>query len=233
MKPLDFRKWIDEHRDLLKPPVGNAQIWEGDRDFMVTVVGGPNKRTDYHVNQGEEFFYQVEGDINLRVLQGKKAVDIPIRQGEIFLLPADTPHRPGRNLLAPAHHAPLPAPTRQHGGPGDRAPAPAGGKGYLPLGLRRLRGRAVPGVVPPHRHRQAASARVRALLGQPRKHHLPQVWSSACEALTSTPTSCRRSCRAGHRSGWSARATAAHGWCARTAASSARCRATAGIRGSA
>ena len=77
MKPTDFRKWIDEHRHLLKPPVGNAQIWEGDRDFMVTVVGGPNARTDYHVNEGEEFFYQVEGDVVLRTLQGGKRVDVP------------------------------------------------------------------------------------------------------------------------------------------------------------
>jgi len=96
MKPLDFRKWIDEHRHLLKPPVGNAQIWEGDRDFMVTVVGGPNARTDYHVNEGEEFFYQVEGDVVLRTLQGGKRVDVPIRQGEIFLLPPNTPHSPQR-----------------------------------------------------------------------------------------------------------------------------------------
>jgi 3-hydroxyanthranilate 3,4-dioxygenase len=96
MKPLNFRKWIDEHRQLLKPPVGNAQIWEGDRDFMVTVVGGPNARTDYHVNEGEEFFYQVEGDIMLRTLQEGKRVDVPIRQGEIFLLPPNTPHSPQR-----------------------------------------------------------------------------------------------------------------------------------------
>src|SRR5256886_12278148 len=96
MKPLNFHKWIDEHRDLLKPPVGNAQIWEGDRDFMVTVVGGPNARTDYHINQGEEFFYQVEGDIVLRTLQDGKRVDVPIRQGEIFLLPSGTPHSPQR-----------------------------------------------------------------------------------------------------------------------------------------
>ena len=96
MKPLNFHRWIDEHRDLLKPPVGNAQIWEGDRDFMVTVVGGPNSRTDYHVNQGEEFFYQVEGDIVLRVLQHGKPVDIPIKEGEILLLPPNTPHSPQR-----------------------------------------------------------------------------------------------------------------------------------------
>jgi 3-hydroxyanthranilate 3,4-dioxygenase len=96
MKPLNFHQWIDEHRHLLKPPVGNAQIWEGDRDFMVTVVGGPNARTDYHVNQGEEFFYQVEGDIVLRVLQEGKPHDISIRQGEIFLLSPNTPHSPQR-----------------------------------------------------------------------------------------------------------------------------------------
>jgi 3-hydroxyanthranilate 3,4-dioxygenase len=95
-QPLNFQKWIDEHRHLLKPPVGNAQIWQGDRDFMVTVVGGPNARTDYHVNEGEEFFYQVEGDIILRVLQQGKPHDIAIRQGEIFLLPPNTPHSPQR-----------------------------------------------------------------------------------------------------------------------------------------
>ena len=67
LKPLNFQRWIDEHRHLLKPPVGNAQIW-ADRDFLVTVVGGPNARTDFHINQGEEFFYQLEGTMNLRLL---------------------------------------------------------------------------------------------------------------------------------------------------------------------
>ena len=96
MRPLNFRQWIDEHRDLLKPPVGNAQIWTGDRDFMVTVVGGPNARTDYHINEGEEFFYQVEGDIVLKILEHGKPVDVPLKQGDIFLLPPNTPHSPQR-----------------------------------------------------------------------------------------------------------------------------------------
>jgi 3-hydroxyanthranilate 3,4-dioxygenase len=96
LKPLNFKKWIDEHRHLLKPPVGNAQIWEGDRDFMVTVVGGPNARTDYHVDEGEEFFYQVEGDITLRLLVDGRPRDVPIREGEIFLLPPRIPHSPQR-----------------------------------------------------------------------------------------------------------------------------------------
>ena len=96
MKPLNLRKWIDEHRHLLQPPVGNAQIWEGDRDFMITVVGGPNARTDYHINEGEEFFYQVEGDIVLRLLEGGRSVEVPLCEGDIFLLPPHTPHSPQR-----------------------------------------------------------------------------------------------------------------------------------------
>ena len=63
LAPINFQKWIDENRSLLKPPVGNKLVWE-DREFIIMVVGGPNSRTDYHVNQGEEFFYQVEGTNN-------------------------------------------------------------------------------------------------------------------------------------------------------------------------
>jgi len=95
LSPLNFKQWIEENRHLLKPPVGNKQIWE-NREFMVTVVGGPNSRSDYHINQGEEFFFQVEGDIILRVLQNGKPVDIKIREGDIFLLPPRVPHSPQR-----------------------------------------------------------------------------------------------------------------------------------------
>lgn len=92
---INFKKWIDENRHLLKPPVGNKYIWE-DREFIVMVVGGPNSRTDYHVNGGEEFFYQVEGDIVVRVLDNGKPVDVPIKEGEMFLLPPKVPHSPRR-----------------------------------------------------------------------------------------------------------------------------------------
>ena len=68
----------------------------GDREFIVMVIGGPNARTDYHVNQGEEFFYQVEGNIVLKVIDDGKPVDIPIKEGEIFLLPGGVPHSPQR-----------------------------------------------------------------------------------------------------------------------------------------
>jgi 3-hydroxyanthranilate 3,4-dioxygenase len=95
LQPLNFKKWIDEHRHLLKPPVGNQQIW-ADREFMITVVGGPNARKDFHVNEGEEFFYQLEGDITLHVVEDGRREAIPIREGEIFLLPPNVPHSPQR-----------------------------------------------------------------------------------------------------------------------------------------
>lgn len=95
-QPLDFAHWLASHRHLLQPPVGNAQIWPGDRDFMVTVVGGPNARTDYHINQGEEFFWQLEGDMVLRTLQNGRRVDVPIRAGSMLLLPGHVPHSPQR-----------------------------------------------------------------------------------------------------------------------------------------
>lgn len=95
LQPIDFQRWIDEHRHLLRPPVGNAVVWE-DTEFTVMVVGGPNSRTDFHVNQGEEFFYQLEGDVVLRLLEGGRKVDVPLRQGQIFLLPPGVPHSPQR-----------------------------------------------------------------------------------------------------------------------------------------
>jgi 3-hydroxyanthranilate 3,4-dioxygenase len=92
--PLNLQAWIEEHRHLLKPPVGNKCIYDGD--FIVMVVGGPNSRTDYHWDEGPEWFYQLEGEMVLRVQDEGVARDIPIRAGETFLLPARTPHSPQR-----------------------------------------------------------------------------------------------------------------------------------------
>lgn len=92
---INFRQWIEDHRHLLRPPVGNAQVWK-DREFMVTVVGGPNQRKDYHIDPGEEFFYQLEGDMTLRLIENGQFRNLPIREGEIFLLPPLVPHSPQR-----------------------------------------------------------------------------------------------------------------------------------------
>lgn len=92
---FNFRQWIDEHREQLKPPVCNQQVFEED-DFIVMVVGGPNSRDDFHVEDGPEFFYQLEGDMLLKTIQDGERVDIPIREGDILLLPPRVPHSPQR-----------------------------------------------------------------------------------------------------------------------------------------
>ncbi|MDB6164278.1 MAG: nbaC [Xanthomonadaceae bacterium] len=92
--PLNLQGWIEEHRHLLKPPVGNKCVYDGD--FIVMVVGGPNARTDYHWDEGPEWFYQLEGEMVLRIQEHNAVRDIAIRAGEIFLLPPRTPHSPQR-----------------------------------------------------------------------------------------------------------------------------------------
>lgn len=94
--PINFSKWIDEHRHLLKPPVGNQVVYEGNKDYIIMVVGGPNTRKDFHYNEGEEFFYQIEGSITLRIMEDGKPRDIKINEGDIFLLPPKVPHSPQR-----------------------------------------------------------------------------------------------------------------------------------------
>src|SRR5258708_16136605 len=97
LKAFNFQAWIEANKEKLKPPVGNAQVWE-DGEMMVTVVGGPNNRRDFHDDPTEEFFYQLKGDIFLRIMQtpGKPPLEIPIKEGEIFLLPKHMPHSPQR-----------------------------------------------------------------------------------------------------------------------------------------
>jgi len=95
LKALNFQRWIEEHRHLLKPPVCNKLVFE-DAEFIVMVVGEPNTRKDYHYDEGEEFFYQIEGRMVLKISQDGQLRDIPIEAGEIFLLPARVPHSPQR-----------------------------------------------------------------------------------------------------------------------------------------
>jgi len=96
-RPFNLQQWVDDNRQHLKPPVGNKQIYLDNEDYIVMVVGGPNGRKDYHWEDGEELFYQLEGDITLKIIneQGEPE-DIPIREGEMFLLPPHIPHSPQR-----------------------------------------------------------------------------------------------------------------------------------------
>ena len=96
LKPFNFKGWINENRHLLKPPVGNQVVFKGNDDFIVMVVGGPNSRKDYHYNEGEELFYQVEGDIVVKIIENGIPVAIEIKEGDMFLLPPRTPHSPQR-----------------------------------------------------------------------------------------------------------------------------------------
>ena len=95
LPPINFKEWINNNRHLLKPPVGNKVVYE-DTEFIIMVVGGPNVRKDYHIDEGEEFFFQIEGDMILRIMKDKKPIDINIKEGEIFLLPPKIPHSPQR-----------------------------------------------------------------------------------------------------------------------------------------
>jgi 3-hydroxyanthranilate 3,4-dioxygenase len=95
-RPFNLGQWINDNRHLLKPPVGNQSVYKDAGDFIVMVVGGPNSRKDFHFNEGEELFYQLEGDIVVRIQEDGKIVDIPIKQGDMFLLPGRTPHSPQR-----------------------------------------------------------------------------------------------------------------------------------------
>ena len=95
LTPFALMPWIEENRHLLKPPVGNKQIFEND-EFIVMAVGGPNSRKDYHYDAGPELFYQLEGEMLLKTMQNGKPVDIPIRAGEMLLLPGGVPHSPQR-----------------------------------------------------------------------------------------------------------------------------------------
>jgi 3-hydroxyanthranilate 3,4-dioxygenase len=93
--PINLRQWVDANRQLLRPPVGNKVVYQ-DGEFLIMVVGGPNARKDFHVDPAEEFFYQLEGDMLLRVVEDGRIVDLPLGAGDILLLPAQVPHSPQR-----------------------------------------------------------------------------------------------------------------------------------------
>lgn len=95
--PFNLNKWIEENRHLLKPPVGNKNLYPEGTDYIVMIVAGPNARKDFHYNETEELFYQLEGHINVRTQQDGELVEIPLGPGDMFLLPPNIPHSPSRS----------------------------------------------------------------------------------------------------------------------------------------
>ena len=95
-RPFNLKKWIEENRSLLQPPVGNKNLYIESEDYVIMIVGGPNARKDYHYNETEEWFFQVEGSVMIGVQEDGKAIDIEVKEGEMFLLPPRTPHQPRR-----------------------------------------------------------------------------------------------------------------------------------------
>src|SRR5262245_11866825 len=95
-RSFNFQRWIAENQEFLKPPVGNKQLFDTKTDMTVMIVGGPNQRVDFHDDPVEEFFYQLEGDMLLKIAEGGKIWDVRVREGDVFLLPPHTRHSPQR-----------------------------------------------------------------------------------------------------------------------------------------
>lgn len=93
---FNLKNWINENRDKLRPPVGNQCVYTDAKNFIVMIVGGPNARKDYHFNESEELYFQLEGNITLKIIDEGTPRDIAINEGDMFLLPPNTPHSPQR-----------------------------------------------------------------------------------------------------------------------------------------
>lgn len=96
-QPFNLQNWISENRSLLKPPVGNKNLYVDSGDYIVMIVAGPNQRNDYHYNETEELFYQLEGDIVIYIQENGMKKEIKLSAGDMFLLPAKIPHSPNRS----------------------------------------------------------------------------------------------------------------------------------------
>ncbi len=95
--PFNLLKWVDENRDSLKPPVGNKNLYKESKDYIVMVVAGPNARKDYHYNETEELFYQLEGNIEVHIQEDGKKKTMHLGPGDMYLHPGGVPHSPVRH----------------------------------------------------------------------------------------------------------------------------------------
>ncbi len=96
-KPFNLNQWIIDNKHLLKPPVGNKNIYIDSDDYIVMIVAGPNARKDYHYNETEELFYQLEGEIKVIIQEDRNRVEMTMKAGDMYLNPAKIPHSPVRS----------------------------------------------------------------------------------------------------------------------------------------
>ncbi|MHA7059310.1 3-hydroxyanthranilate 3,4-dioxygenase [Aquimarina sp. M1] len=96
-KPFNLDKWIEENRETLKPPVGNKNLYKEAGDYIVMIVAGPNARKDYHYNETEELFYQLEGQIEVYIQEDGVKKTMQLGPGDMYLHPAKVPHSPVRH----------------------------------------------------------------------------------------------------------------------------------------
>ena len=95
LPPINLKKWVEQHRHEMVPPVSNKYLYDGE-DFFVMLINGPNARNDFHQTNSEEFFHQLQGDIVVRIVEDGKIKDVPVREGETFFVPGNVPHSPTR-----------------------------------------------------------------------------------------------------------------------------------------
>ena len=98
VQAVNLDAWLKEHGPTLKPPVANKLLFGGD--LKVMVVGGPNQRRDYHLQEGEEFFAQLEGTLTLKTIERGSFKDVRVTGGDCFLLPSRVPHSPQREAAS-------------------------------------------------------------------------------------------------------------------------------------
>lgn len=96
-KPFNLDQWIKENRETLKPPVGNKNLYKDAGDYIVMIVAGPNARKDYHYNETEELFYQLEGKIEVHIQENGHKKTMALGPGDMYLHPAKVPHSPVRH----------------------------------------------------------------------------------------------------------------------------------------
>ena len=139
---IHLMQWIEANAQAFLPPVANKEVFP-ESEFIFQIIRGPNARNDFHIDPGDEIFYQLAGDITVQIMDNGKRRDVAVREGEVFLCRAGTPH--------------CPIPAARDVGSRDRAQTPAGRARSTGVVLRSLPGEAARGRVHLRGYRGAAS----------------------------------------------------------------------------